>query len=323
MPLPALKGLRVGSETGQPDQDWINRVRDALQDYPQGFNDQFSGDGVNGAFGAGGTPIKASKPKIYDGLLPNGNPAISVTVGGVAQPVVTVFPPGAGNVYVNYNTGEITFGTIPPVGTNNVLIGFQWTRWSDQTILEALYSGLREMFPRVGKIYTDTTLGIRVNQWDYQLPAWAQDPRAKVWKIEVQSAAVTTEPFKELRVWNRVGLDMVHIAGSQAYSPTAVLRVTGWGPYVSLGDLEPQLSTLPEYYAIAVLAAGREMQDMRRDNATPQSQEGAHPVLQYLQIGRHYRNLFDAAMENLKNQVKGGRRRILTSYELNDHGNYG
>ncbi len=317
---PTIKGLRLGAGTGLPDQVWIDSVRDMLGDYPQSFNDQFSGDGVNGAFGAGGTPIKVSKPRIYDGKSSSGGPSVYVKVGGVDQPVVAANPPAANQVFVNYNTGEITFGTVPPVAVNNVLIGFLWSRWSDQSILEALYSGLREMFPIVGKIYVDASINIAVNKWEYQLPAWAQDPRSKILKVEVQSTGVMTEPFRPLRVYTRLGLDLLTVPQSQIYSPTAKLRVSGWGPYISLGDLEPQLQVLPQYYAIATLAAGREMADKRRDNATPVSQEGAHPQLEYLQVARHYRNLFDTALERLKSQQSRMHKKILTSYELADYG---
>src|SRR5207247_6319409 len=83
--------------------------------------------------------------------------------------VDTVGALAAGKVFVNYDTGEIQFNSAPAL--NDVIqVQYQSCRWRDTSILTGLYGGLRAMFPRIGKTYTDTSIQIQVNQWDYTLP---------------------------------------------------------------------------------------------------------------------------------------------------------
>src|SRR6202171_4217907 len=149
-------------------------VRDKLHDWPEPVSNTWTADGANGLFSAGAVPVYLSKKPVYDSAG-----SISVGVGGVNYPLDTVNPPGVGKVFIDYNAALVYFNTPPAVGAL-VTMGYQWVRWTDQTILEALVAGMRELSPIIGKNYVDPSIHLRANQWDYQLPAWSAAPRSRV-----------------------------------------------------------------------------------------------------------------------------------------------
>jgi hypothetical protein len=197
-----------------------------------------------------------------------------------------------------------------------VTIGFRWVRWTDRTILEAVVAGMRQLFPAIGKTYVDTSIRLQANTWDYRLPSWASDPRSRLLSIEVRDPDVLTQPYNPIRSWELNGDSTVMIPRSQSYSPAAGLRITGWGPYLYLGDMEPQLRSLPIWYAIGTIVADRAAADQRNDTLVPASQEGKSPTLDQLNVGKHYMNLFQAAKQDLERAAGPKfKRRILYSGE--------
>jgi hypothetical protein len=141
---------------------------------------------------------------------------------------------------------------------------------------------------------------IKVNQWDYQLPSWFNDPRSKIISIEVNDLNIPTEPFKIAPPGEeRVGLGILHLPWSQRFGPTAILRIVGWGPYLRLGDLEPQLYSLPVYKALGVLLPKRETKRIREDTIVPASQIGATQPTLHLQTGDYWERRFQASLLNL------------------------
>jgi hypothetical protein len=311
MTVPAsIPGTRLGSETGLPESSWVTMVRDKLHDWPEPVSNTWTADGVNGLFSAGATPVYLSKKPVYDSAG-----SISVGVGGVNYPLDTLNPPAAGKVFIDYNAALVYFASPPTVGAA-VTVGYQWVRWTDQTILEALVAGMRELFPIIGKNYVDTSIRLQANKWDYLLPAWSADPRSRVLSVEVRDPDVLTQPYQPVYSWEINGDGTIMIPHSQRFSPVAGLRITGWGPYLFLGDMEPQLQRLPLWYAIGALIADRTAGDQRNDTLVPQAQEGRSPTLDQLNVGKHYMNLFEASL--LRMQRAAGpkfRRRILSSYE--------
>jgi len=315
--MPAIPGAKLGAETGLQDANWIADVRDALRDYPQLTGASRTGDSVNGVVGAGGGPFIMPQKPLYDGGVAPYVPAC--TVNGVAQTLSATYPPATGQFYVNYNTGEWFFPTAP--GTVPIVFSYPFVHWSDQAILTALYAGLRMMFPKVGKTYVDNTIQIQVNVWDYTLPSYFSDPRSAIVAISVIDPDIPTEPYRPLTAWKRVGLDKISIPHSQRYSPVARLRISGWGPYLNLGDLEPQLYHLPVWYACSTLLAKQEAVRDREDTTVPVTQEGGTAPMMMLNTAKDFERRFNEALTLLSRTYGPGfKKRGVTSYDLNHYG---
>lgn len=263
--------------------------------------EQWTADGVNGVSGPGAAPLGVQFPRINGSSVAGDNtPLIQDTTGPINY-VVVDYPtaPTAGQVQVNYDTGELTFAT-PPAAGRTINYSYQTCKWRDQSILDALTDGLRAMFPTVGKTYKDVSIKIAVNQWDYQLPSWFNDPRSRLISIEVNDLNQPNEPFKMAPPGEeRVGLDQLHLPWAQKYGPTAILRIVGWGPYLRLGDLEPQLYNLPVWAALGVLLPKRETKRIREDSLIPASQIGAVQPTLHMQTGDYWERRFRAALADL------------------------
>jgi hypothetical protein len=301
-PLPV-----AASETGLADSQWITDLRDQIKDYPQPQKDTITADGTNGIFTATAQPYILSRKPISDNAAD-----ISVSVAGVIQTVLFSGTPAAGQVLVNADTGELTFSAAP-AASGLISVAYRQVRWRDQTLGQRLYAGMRQMFPKVGKTHSDITIPIQVNVWDYTLPEFMADPRSKLLNVEVADPFIPTEPFKPLRNWERINNTTLHLPDSQRWSPAAQLRITVWGPYLRLGDLEPQLYWLPIWYAAGALLAGEEVKRIRSDMAVPLQQEGARPPLTQVQTAAFFMNLFRTELDGLK-RTPTVRRRLVPSY---------
>ena len=296
MPVPAPV---AADSTGLPDSVWITKVRDALRDYPKGTTETWTADGTNGVVGYTGAPLTAAKPPInITGDILSGTSTLLIrdATSGQVYTVVTSGTPSATQVLVNHDTGEIQWASAPIAG-HIIQYGYQFCRWTDQSIINALYDGLRAMFPRVGKTYTDTSIPIQVNQWDYNLPIWFQDPRSKLTSLEIADPYIPTEPFRPAPAgFRRVGLTTLHLPWAQRFSPVARLRVHGWGPYLTLGDLEPQLHDLPIWSALGTLLPKQETKRIREDTMVPLAQSGGQAPGLNMQTGDYFTRRFEAAM---------------------------
>lgn len=291
----------AADSTGLPDSSWIAKVRDALEDYPRWLLEQFTGDGVSGVNTAGSAPLSIQFPKINGSSVAGDNTPLVQDTTGPVNYVVVDYPtvPAAGQVQVNYDTGEFTFQAAPTNG-HTIQISYQTCKWRDQAILDALMDGLRAMFPTCGKTYVDNSLQITNLQWDYQLPAWFNDPRSKIIQIEINDLNQPTEPYKLAPPGEeRVGLGILHLPWAQRYGTTAVLRITGWGPYLRLADLEPQLYNLPVWSALGSLLPKKETKRIREDTMVPAAQLGAAQPTLHLQTGDYWERRFQAALANL------------------------
>ena len=296
MPIP----LPVAADsTGLPDSTWVTHVRNRLKDYPKYTTETWTADGANGTVGYTGAPLTVAKPPInITGDIMSGVSSLQVRDNTAAQnyTVITSGTPSATQVLVNHDTGEIQWATPPAVG-HAIQYAYQFCKWTDASIVAALYDGLHAMFPRVGKTYTDVTIPIQVNVWDYTLPTWFQDPRSKLLSLEIDDPFIPTEPFKPAPPGaRRVNLTQLHLPWAQAYGPTARLRVSGWGPYLTLGDLEPQLFELPSWYALGVLLPNQETKRIREDTFVALSQTGGQSPGLNMQTGDYFARRFEAAM---------------------------
>jgi hypothetical protein len=301
----------AADSTGLPDSQWITSVRDGLEDYQEYKLDSWTADGTNGVVGANAAPVKTTLRPINDGSL-----TVRDNTAAVNYSVITSGIPTSTQVLANLNTGELTFASAP-AASHVIQMSYQPVKWRDQKILDALYAGLRAMFPRVGKTYTDTSINIQVNVYDYTLPLWAQDPRSRIYNVEVRDPGILIEPYREIRRgWKRVNLTTIRLFASQSYSPIANLWVNGWGPYLTLGDLEPQLYDLPVWYALSVLLPKKESFRLRQDTAVPLTQEGGQAPTLLTQTGEYYAQRFERELERLE-RLPGPswNIRVLTTYQ--------
>lgn len=284
--------------TGQAASVFVNDVRDGLEDYPEPKVETWTADGVNGPLAVAAAPLKILYPKIYGSATAN-TPLVRDNTTATNFTVIDSGTPSAGEVLVNYNLGTIQFASAP--ATNDVIqVEYQTVRWSDTQILTGLAAGLRAMFPVVGRTYVDTSIPIQVDVWDYTLPAWFQDPRSRLISLEVADPFIPTEPFKPAPGGaERIGISQIHLPWAQRYSPTARLRITGWGPYLELGDLEPQLYHLPIWYCLSVLLPKREAKRIREDTQIPLTGSGGQQPTLNLQTGDYYARRFEAELARL------------------------
>ena len=310
IPTPA-----AADSTGLADDQWLAAVRDALEDFPEYVADTQTADGTNGVVGPNAIPYKTSRRPIMDGTI-----SVRDNTAGTNFTIDTTGTPAANHVLVNFDTGELRFNTAPGSG-NALQYSYQYVKWRDQKILDALYAGLRAMFPRVGKIYTDTSVSIQVNVWDYTLPIWAQDPRSRVLSVDARDPGIPTEPYRQLAGgFHRVDLTTIHIPRAMRYSPTTNLRITGWGPYLRLGDLEPQLFHLPVWYALSVLLPKKESYRIRQDTMVPLTQEGGQQPGILTQTGDYYLKRFETELDRLSRVLgPGWNIRVRTTYDYDSH----
>lgn len=298
MPANPVPNPAAADSTGLPDSQWIGDVRDALEDFPRWLLETWTADGVNGVNTAGAAPLGVQFPKINGDSTAN---TPIVTDNGTNVPVVD-YPtaPASGQVQVNYDTGELTFFAAPVTG-HTINVTYQTCKWRDKSILTGLMDGLRAIFPVAGKTYTDSSIQLAVNTWDYPLPTWFNDPRSRIISIEIADPYIPTEPFRPAPPGEeRVGLSNLHLPWAQGYSPTARLRIVGWGPYLRLGDLEPQLYNLPIFSALGSLLPKRETKRIREDTIVPAAQLGAAQPTLHMQTGDYWERRFQVALKNLE-----------------------
>lgn len=277
---------------GQDDLTYIRRFREMLRDQPRFFNEYFTGDSVSVIAQSQRAPI-------------NDDEYFSVSVGGVVIPWTASWPPGAGQVFVEFDTGQLIFGTPPPAGTpKNIAVIKRVVRWRDSTIHAAMLEGLHQLFPALWTTYVDTSLTVVVNTYDYALPAQFNDPGVKISSVEVQEVPSTIEPFRKSIEYRRVGTNILHIFYPNRYTPGAVLRIEYMGPYASLGDLQPQAKELPVLYAAGSLLGYGEARRSVENTQTVQGPEQALPPGQQQAAGGWYMQQFAQGRANLSQPMK-------------------
>lgn len=279
MPLPP--GPQIGAETGLDEAQWIADVRDAMHDYSLAAIESAPADGSSGAGTASSLPYRVTRPPILDG-------SVLVSVAGAAQTVLEAdkvavgFVPTGTQVLVNLDTGELTFGTIPPV---NQLVAVKYTPvyWRDRSILTALADGLRRLPSKLGKTGIDETVRPQVDVWDYLLPSWSSDPGSLILNLEVKDTDTPIVDYSPVRRWERVGTTILRILSSQAYSPAGRFRITYWMPYARLGDMEPHIYHLPITYAAGMLLLKRAA-ILTRADSMPAQGDGSQGATTRVQV---------------------------------------
>jgi hypothetical protein len=277
---------------GQDDFTYIRRFREMLRDQPRFSNENFTGDGTTVVMVAQRAPI-------------NDDEFFSVTVGGVATQATQSWPPLSTQVYVDFDTGTLVFGTAPPAGTpKNVTVIKRVVRWRDSAIQAAMLEGLHQLFPALWTTTVDTTLTVQQDTYDYTLPAQFNDPGVRILSLAVQDIPSTIEPFRKNIAFDRIGLTTLHIYNPNRYMQGAVLRIEYAGPYQSLGDLQPQAKELPILYAAGSLLGFGEARRSVIDTQTVQGPEQALPPGQMQAAGAGFMQQFQQAKADLARPMK-------------------
>jgi hypothetical protein len=301
-------GPSLGSENGQSDETFIAIVREKGGDVPKLRNDSISADGKSGQVGAGGLPYQTALNPVHD------DASFAIRAAGTALAVTTTYPPTGTNVYINYATGELFFGTLPAQGVA-LSWDYKWVKWRDQEIKDALIAGLRALWPKIGKVYKDETITFAPLQWDYPLPAAAQDPWSRVIKVKWRSPNISVLPWEDLDEWSRDGYDQLHIPHGPNYFPGNI-KLTYWGPCQRLADVPVSAMWLPIWYALSVLLPWQETKRIKDDRAVAQNQEGGQAPLLLTQTGDYYFQRFTQELEGLKQVPPGGSQRFVSRYAM-------
>lgn len=293
------------ASAGTSDRVFVRRLREFVEDMPLFAPEQLNANGTS-------TEYRVTQFPMYDG-----DPNFSITVGGTKQTLkdnrTDLIGAGSGFIVVDWETGWVFWDVAPASGTNNVQFRKSKTRWRDERMLEALYNGLKEMFPKVWQRATDTSITLQVNQWDYTLPQVFRDPRVRVLDVEVQSIPNAYERFHPIQNYRRVGPNIIQFPQSQYYTPGSIVRVSYNAPYESLGDLEPQLEMLPLYYAKGYLLSNRETVRVRFDQSTTTQNESSNPPGISQNSGEYWFRKFYQTLDSLKRPLPMGS--VLYTYQ--------
>jgi hypothetical protein len=286
------------SSSGASDQIFLAQLRSDLRDIPVFTKQQLSSDGASLVY-------RAQQFPIYDGDIYQANPSqFSIYAGAAGTTFQTlrgdyVNLNAANQVYVDYESGFLYWNTAPLSGTNNVILNCRKVRWTNRQMLFGLYSGLRAMWPKVFHWYTDTSITMQTNIWEYALPAEFRDPRVRIKMVEIQEIPATTERFRVIQGWRRVGNTSIQIPISQRFSPGSVARVTYAGPVASLTDLDAASQELPILYAKWVLLSNAEGPRARMDAAPQVQAESANPPNTSMQAALQYLQQFNRLLDSM------------------------
>jgi hypothetical protein len=282
------------SSAGIADLEFINQLRSDLRDPPVFYKEQISPDGASLVYRMQNQPH-------FDGDAYGAQPSLfSIVSTGSLQTLMASYDllSGAGQVYVDADTGFMYWSVAPAAGTNTLVINHRKANWTNKAMRFALYSGLRAIFPKVFQVRADVTFPLSTLQWEYPLPAIFSDPRVRVMNVEVQEIPSTMERFREIQSWKRVGLQTLHIPVSQSFTPGSTVRVTYRGPVASLSDLDAQSQELPILYAKWVLLSNREAPRSRQDSITAtQGVEGVNPPGTSMNAGLQYKQAFNQLLD--------------------------
>jgi hypothetical protein len=166
-------------------------------------------------------------------------------------------------------------------------------------MLNALYAGMKAMFPRVWQVKTFVFQAV-VNQWEYSLPNDFLDPRASIFRVEWQEIPFGTERYHRGPSFFSVGLNLIHIPWSQTLTPGANIRVHFAAPYQSLSELEPQVQHLPIWYAKGKLLMDKEVLRSRYDMGPVAQNEQQYPPGTSQNAGIYHMQQFERELDRLQ-----------------------
>lgn len=255
----------TGQEGGLDDRGYIRRLRELIGDVPKAADEQGTGLGNALRYNMQTVPV-------------NDDDLFSVTVNGTAQTVVMTPTPTAGQVFVDFDTGRMIYGTPPPsTPANNITIIKNTVRWRDSTLKEALMDGARNMWPKLGKRNVDQSLTLSTLNWDYALPALFNDPNIRIYDVGVREIPASAEFFHSIGDWEQTSLTNIRIPISQGFAPGSTLEIKYEGPYGSLSEVEPKAQMLPLWWAAGTLLGFKEAVRVRSDTQNVNAEASANP----------------------------------------------
>lgn len=288
------------ASAGTTDASFLAMLRSDLGDYPTFQTETLTGDGAT-------TIMKATQVPIHDT-----DPLISLTVSGTPWTIVSNRSAlsGGTQVAIDYDRGHLFFGQAPG---NAASISFQHysVRYRDPKLSDALGKGLRKIFPKIGQTYTSVISSV-TNQWEYALPTPDfNDPRTRILMVEKQENS-PTETYHPFATWLRVGLNQIRLTDSGDMTPGTNFRITYWGPYRSLSDMEDQLQGLPILYAKYWLLSNKEIERSIASTASITQDAGANQAGSQNQLALSFLQEFRDWMAELTRPM--GFTRIRSTY---------
>lgn len=256
--------VTTGQEAGLSDRQYIRRLRELLDDIPKPADEQGSGLGNSIRYNVQTSPI-------------NDDDYLSVEVDGVNLQIIEVPTPTNGEVFVDFDTGRMIFGTPPAAEDNNILVLKNTARWRDSTLKEALMDGVRNMYPKMGKIATDESLSIAVLQWDYPLPSIFNDANLRITGVGIREIPASSNYFRPLSGWEQIGNTTLRVPPSQGFAPGATIQLTYEAPYGSLSEVEQKAQMLPIWYAAGMLLGFKDAKRQRVDTNNVTAEANANP----------------------------------------------
>jgi len=244
--------VTTGQEAGLSDRQYIRRLRELLDDIPKPADEQGSGIGNALRYNMQTVPV-------------NDDDYFSITVDGNPLAIIDVPTPSAGQVFVDFDTGRMIFGTPPSANTNNMTILKNTVRWRDSTLKESLMDGVRNMYPQVGRIATVEDISIAVLQWDYDLAPIFNDANMRITGVGIREIPASSNYYRPISGWEQIGNTILRIPSSQGYSPGATVQVSYEAPYASLSEVESKAQMLPLWYAAGMLLGFKEARRVRTD----------------------------------------------------------
>jgi hypothetical protein len=276
----------TGQEAGLDDRQYIRRLRELLNDVPKAADEQGTGLGNALRYNLQTVPI-------------NDDDMFSVTVDGTQLQVVNTVSPTSTQVFVDFDTGRMIFGNPPSATANNITILKNTVRWRDSTLKEALTDGARMMWPKLGKIATDTSITLATLVWDYQLPSVFNDANIRITDVGIREIPQSTERFRPVTGWERVGNTTLRIPGSQGFSPGATVQIMYEAPYASLSEVEPKAQMLPLWYAAGMLLGFKESQRVRTDTQNVTAEASANPNGSQQNAGAFFMRQYTASLNQM------------------------
>lgn len=276
----------TGQEAGLDDRDYIRRARELLKDIPQPADELGSGLGNALRYNQQTVPI-------------NDDDLFSITVAGTPVQVITTPTPTSGQVFVDFDTGRMIFGNPPPSGTNNISIIKNTVTWRDSTIKEALMDGVRNMWPKLGRVAVDTSITLATLVWDYQLPPIFNDQNVRITDVALREVPASSERFKPLTGWEFVPPITLRIPPSQWFTPGSTIEITYEAPFASLSEVEAKAQSLPIWYAAGMLLGFRESTRVRSDRQTVTAEQSANPVGSEQNAGTFYMRQFQTSLSQM------------------------
>lgn len=136
------------------------KVRQRLTDFPAFASSTALGDGVKYHWSLRDHPL------VVD--------SVAVSVSGAALSESPTYPPSAGTFYLDYDSGALTFGTVPAL-TAPIVISYQKVKLSDEEVNDAINAGIDYIGGDFYAIASDSRNTLSYTVLGYPIPAGTEN----------------------------------------------------------------------------------------------------------------------------------------------------